>query len=112
MHSKIPTRIEKHGPSEMFVHWNSGEEFALPFVQLRYYCPCAGCVDEHTGRRTLERSSLSPEVRPLQVQLVGRYAIQVTWSDQHSTGMYHFDRLYELCQKQGRVLGNATRSEV
>jgi DUF971 family protein len=28
---------------------------------------------------------------------VGRYALQFTWNDGHATGIYHYDRLYELC---------------
>jgi len=99
-----PVRIEPLSPIEMFISWNNGELFSVSYVELRYYCPCAGCVDEHSGQRTIQRSSISPEIRPADVQLVGRYAIQISWSDGHATGMYHYDRLYELCQKQGRKL--------
>jgi DUF971 family protein len=100
----IPTRIDQHSPTEMLVAWNSGEQYALSFVELRYHCPCANCVDEHTGRRTIQRTSISPEIRPTGAQVIGKYALQVSWTDRHSTGMYHFDRLLELCQKQGRPL--------
>lgn len=99
-----PLQIEKHSQTEMGIRWNTGEEFALPFVDLRYYCPCASCVDEHTGERIILRSSIQPDIRPDSVQVVGRYAIQIFWNDQHRTGMYHFDRLYELSMKQGRKL--------
>lgn len=101
-----PTRLEPFSSTELFLEWNQGERFSVPYVEIRYYCPCAGCVDEHTGQRTLERSSISPEIRPTQVQLVGRYAVQVSWSDGHNTGMYHYDRLMELCQKQGRKIAS------
>ena len=99
-----PTRIDKHSLTEMLIHWNNGEEYALSYVELRFACPCASCVDEHTGRRTLLRSSVNPEVHPLSVSVVGRYAVQVSWSDRHDTGIHHYDRLYELCVKQGRRL--------
>ena len=102
--SYIPTQIEPYSPTEIFFNWNHGVKYAVPYIELRYHCPCAGCIDEHTGERTLQRSAISPEIRPLQVQTVGRYAIQFTWSDGHETGMYHFDRLFEICQKQGRNL--------
>jgi DUF971 family protein len=100
----IPIKIEPLSPTEMLIEWNTHEKYALPYVEIRFYCPCAGCVDEHTGQRTIEKSSISPEIRPTQVQLVGRYAIQMTWSDNHNTGMYHYDRLIELCQKQGKKI--------
>jgi DUF971 family protein len=38
------------------------------------------------------------------VNIVGRYAVQIDWSDGHSTGMYHFDRLRDLCESQGQKL--------
>lgn len=90
--------------TELLLEWKTGERFAVPYIELRYYCPCAGCVDEHTGERTIEKTSISPEIRPVGVQLIGRYAVQISWSDRHDTGMYHFDRLYEISQKLGRKL--------
>ncbi|MCM2277938.1 MAG: DUF971 domain-containing protein [Oligoflexia bacterium] len=100
----IPTRIDKHSPTEMLLTWSDGASYAVPFVDLRFFCPCAGCVDEHTGERTILRSSIAPEVRPVGVQLVGRYGVQISWDDGHATGMFHFDRLRELCTKLGRKL--------
>ena len=100
MHS-TPIQIEPYSPTEIFLAWNNGESYTVPYVEIRYYCPCAGCVDEHTGQRTVQKVSIHPEIRPTEVQLVGRYAVQISWTDGHDTGMYHFDRLYELCRKQG-----------
>lgn len=98
---RVPTRIDKHSATEMLLAWNSGESFALPFVELRFNCPCAACVDEHTGQRTLKREQVRPDIRAVSVSLVGRYAVHVAWSDGHQTGMFHFDRLWELCEKFG-----------
>ncbi|MGZ6332531.1 MAG: DUF971 domain-containing protein [Bdellovibrionota bacterium] len=100
----MPTRLDKQNATEMLVEWNTGEKFTLPFAELRFYCPCAGCVDEHSGERTIQRSQVAADIRPTAVHVVGRYAAQITWSDGHATGMYHFDRLHELCTKLGRKL--------
>jgi len=102
--AQIPTRLEGFSPTEMKLEWNSGETFALPYFELRFECPCAGCVDEHTGRRTLQRTSISPTIKPVSASTVGQYALQITWTDGHQTGMYHFDRLFELCQEKGRKI--------
>ena len=99
-----PTQVEPHLETQIKIVWNNGEQYSVPYVDLRFYCPCAGCVDEHTGERTILRTSINPEIRAQGVQVVGRYALQIQWSDQHNTGMYHFDRLYELCLRQGRRL--------
>jgi DUF971 family protein len=99
-----PTQIEPYSPTEILLAWNTGEHYTVPYVEIRYYCPCAGCVDEHTGQRTIQKESISPEIRPVDVKLIGRYAVQITWSDRHDTGMYHYKRLWELCKKQGRKI--------
>jgi DUF971 family protein len=121
INSIAPSRIEPFGETEMLLAFKSSksgaggetengsngiheEEYAVPYVELRFNCPCASCVDEHTGERTIHRDQIKPTIRPTGVQLVGRYAVQISWNDRHSTGMYHFDRLYQLSQKQGRRL--------
>ena len=94
--------LTKASPSTGFaiqLSFDTGENFSVPYLELRFQCPCATCVDEMTGKRTLKRESLKPDVKPLKVEPVGRYGIHVEWSDGHRTGMYHFDRLYEIaCQ--------------
>lgn len=102
--AKSPTQIDQFSPTEMLLAWNDGQKFAVPYVELRFYCPCASCVDEHTGERTIQRTSINPEIRPTGVHLVGRYAVQINWNDHHTTGLFHYDTLLEICQKQGRKL--------
>jgi DUF971 family protein len=106
--SSTPTKIEPFNATEMLLGFSNSkgyeEEYAVPYLELRYLCPCAACVDEHTGRRTIKKERISPEIRATGVQLVGRYAVQINWSDRHSTGMYHYDRLLEISQKAGRKL--------
>jgi DUF971 family protein len=100
-----PTRIEPHSATEMLLAFSDeAGEYAVSYSELRFYCPCAGCVDEHTGERTIKREQVQAGIRPTGVQLVGRYAVQINWSDRHNTGMYHYDRLFEISQKIGRRL--------
>lgn len=63
---------------------------------LRLLCPCAGCVDEMTGIRTLLADNVDESVYPTAIHYVGRYAIQPVWSDGHSTGIFTFEYLREL----------------
>lgn len=97
-----PTRIERHSDAEMLIAWPSGSQFAVPYSEIRYACPCASCVDEMTGERVLRRENVASDVRPVGVSLVGRYAVQIRWSDGHATGIYPFERLERLCQEHGR----------
>jgi DUF971 family protein len=97
-----PTRVEPHSPTHMMIAWNDGKQFIVPYFEIRFHCPCAGCVDEHTGQRTLDRASVSASTRAVGVELVGRYALQIRWSDGHDTGMFHFERLRQLCETFGQ----------
>jgi len=98
---KIPKKITPHDDRHFCFLYDEGESYLLPYFQLRFFCPCASCVDEMTGKRVLKESSIPKDVSPKKVSPVGRYAIQILWSDTHSSGIFHFDRIYELCLKIG-----------
>ncbi len=76
--------------------WGDGvrSEYEPRFLRLR--CPCAGCVDEMTGIRTLRPEQVSEGIYPTAIEYVGRYALQFNWSDGHSTGLYPYDYLRKL----------------
>jgi len=91
-----PLEINRHGAHDIQIRWNSGEEAVYPARFLRGQCPCATCVDEVTGNRIVNESALPILVYPTKIEPVGRYAIQIFWSDGHSTGIYTWERLYGL----------------
>jgi ATP-binding protein involved in chromosome partitioning len=91
-----PVRIAQQGPRELLVVWADGLESVYDVRVLRLACACASCVDEWTGRAQLDPAAVPEDVHPLRVQPVGRYGIQVDWSDGHTTGIYPFRRLREL----------------
>ena len=91
-----PTRIRQAGPSELAITWQDGHESVYPVRELRLACGCAVCVDEWTGEERLDPASVPADVRPLKLESVGRYALQIQWSDGHETGIYPFRRLRAL----------------
>lgn len=78
------------------IEWKDGVVSEFVPRYLRQLCPCAGCVDEMTGERTLEPDMVDESVYPMAIHYVGRYAIQCVWSDGHSTGIYTYEYLREL----------------
>ena len=94
-----PTGIRQCGPRELQVDWSDGAESCFEVRQLRLACNCAHCVDEWTGEDRLDASTIPDDVHPLKIQSVGRYAIQIDWSDGHSTGIYAFRQLRELAER-------------
>jgi ATP-binding protein involved in chromosome partitioning len=94
-----PTSIRQEGPRELSITWADGRVSVYDVRELRLACACASCVDEWTGEHRLDPASVPEDVRPRSVQGVGRYAIQIDWSDGHSTGIYPFRRLRELAAR-------------
>lgn len=92
----VPARIEQRGPRELAIHWADGAESVLEVRALRLACGCAVCVDEWTGEGRLDPDAVPEDVHPTTIEPVGRYAIQIAWSDGHDTGIYPFRRLREL----------------
>ena len=93
----IPKEITRAGQHDVKVLWQDGHESVYPARELRLACPCAGCVDETTGAARLIASSVAQNVHPVKIDVVGRYAISIQWSDGHNTGIYAFDRLRKMC---------------
>ena len=93
----LPAEIGRANQHDLKVIWQDGHESVYPARELRLACPCAGCVDEMTGAMRLIASSVPQGVQPLHVSIVGRYAISITWSDGHNTGIYSFERLRQSC---------------
>ena len=95
--SPVPLEIGRANPHDLRVTWQDGHESVYPARELRLACPCAGCVDEMTGVLRIIGSSVPQDVHPLKVELTGRYALTIHWSDGHHTGIYAFEQLRKLC---------------
>jgi ATP-binding protein involved in chromosome partitioning len=92
-----PAEITRPSPSGVRILWKDGHDSVYTGYALRVGCRCAQCVDEMTGQKRLREASINPEVSPLAIDPVGRYALRFQWSDGHSTGIYTFEHLRELC---------------
>jgi ATP-binding protein involved in chromosome partitioning len=94
-----PLEIAQKGPRELSIKWADGSLSVYPVRELRLACLCASCVDEWTGENRLDPTSVPEDVQPLKIESVGRYAIQIEWSDGHSSGIYPFRRLRALASE-------------
>jgi DUF971 family protein len=99
--SPIPVEIGRANAHDVKISWNNGREVTYPARFLRMSCPCAACVEEMTGRRMIDETSVAADVHPVSIHPVGRYAIQILWSDGHQTGIYTWERLYQLAEVAG-----------
>jgi len=86
------------------VLWEDGHRNDFDVRDLRLNCHCALCRDEMSGRPLLNPKSVRADIIPRTISSVGNYAIQITWSDGHNTGIDTFTHL--------RALGESGASEV
>lgn len=99
-----PLKIQKKDLSELLIMWNNGHESTYGLEQLRDWCPCAGCK----GETVLMQSYVPPPADRstpgryilVGIQQVGSYAIQPTWGDGHTTGIYTWEYLVAHCSCQ------------
>ena len=101
--AETPTRIEQHDPRTLAIEWGDGVLSLMDVRALRLACGCAVCVDEWSGEPLLAPESVDADVAPIGIQPVGRYAIQIEWSDGHASGIYSFERLRALELHSDRV---------
>ncbi|MBI4613974.1 MAG: DUF971 domain-containing protein [Planctomycetes bacterium] len=97
MAGPAPAAMRKKGDRELAIDWEDGHRSVYDVVELRRKCPCAKCVDEWSGKRLLDPVKIKATVRPVEIEPVGMYAIQIHWSDGHASGIYSFDFLRASC---------------
>lgn len=91
----------KRAEQALHIRWADGSEVVYSADLLRRNCPCATCRSQPpkpADRLTLPilgDKSTQPKTL-VGASLVGRYAIQLAWSDGHDTGIYDFRYLRTL----------------
>ena len=99
---RIPTEITLHQKSRILeIAFSNGSAFRLPYEYLRVYSPSAEVRGHGPGQEVLQTGKRQVEIRTLEA--VGSYAVQPTFSDGHSTGIYSWDYLFDLGQNQDRL---------
>ncbi len=92
-----PINILLHQASrvlEIMFDNNMEAKFSCEF--LRVYSPSAEVRGHGIGNETLQIGK--EEVNITAIEAVGNYAIKLTFSDGHDTGLYSWDYLYDLAR--------------
>lgn len=76
--------------------WSDGKVSTFDHFQLRMACPCAACRSETTGERILKESDVPRDVKVVAANPVGRYGLNLGFSDGHASGIFTFDHLRAL----------------
>jgi ATP-binding protein involved in chromosome partitioning len=75
------------------LRWHDGHDQQIDIRDLRLACRCAACVDEMSGRAVLEPATVPLNIAPTRIWSLGNYAIGVSFSDGHRSGIYTFGHL-------------------
>ncbi len=95
----IPTRIVLHEVSRVLeLEYSDGRQFRLPCELLRVYSPSAEVRGHGPGQETLQTGKAEVSIQA--IEQVGHYAIQPMFSDGHYTGIFSWDYLYWLGDRQ------------
>ncbi|HEY7739840.1 MAG TPA: DUF971 domain-containing protein [Steroidobacteraceae bacterium] len=92
---QAPSEIKVRGRSRVVeVAWPDGTRHELPFEYLRVYSPSAEIRGHGGGEGKLEL--MKENVKVVQVEPIGMYAVRLHFDDGHDTGLYSWDYLREL----------------
>ena len=108
---KKPTSIRVHVSTGAGVDitWSDVHASHYEFDYLRDRCPCAMCDDERRKKADISQhvsggagaASVLPMFKPKPkaraAKAMGNYAVQIDFTDGHSTGIYSYDYLREIC---------------
>lgn len=94
-----PTEIKLHRQSRLLeIAYSDGRTFALSCEFLRVHSPSAEVRGHGPGQEVLQVGKKDVEIT--HIEPVGSYAVQLTFSDGHDTGLYSWDILYEYGVRQ------------
>jgi DUF971 family protein len=89
--------------------WSDGHRSHYEFAYLREECPCATCDDQRRKKaaapvQASASESVSgvlpmykPKLKARAAKPMGNYALQIEFTDGHSTGIYSYDHLRTIC---------------
>lgn len=99
---RYPTEIQHHKESRMIgVIFDDGLKVGFSCEFLRVNSPSAEVKGHGPGQETLVTGKRHVAIE--HIEAVGNYAVALTFSDGHDSGIYSWDYLYYLAQNQQKL---------
>lgn len=99
-----PKQIKIFEKNQLLITWNDNSESKISLKYLRDECPCASCKGETVLMKTYrpaKPASTSPGMYKIKnIEVIGGYAIRITWGDGHNTGIFTWEYLLQLDDDQ------------
>lgn len=102
-----PQDLTVHSQSRVLeVSFSDGARFRIPFELMRVYSPSAEVQGHGPGQEVLQTGKR--EVGLLSLEPVGNYAVQPSFSDGHTSGIFSWEYLYFLGSQQEKLWADYT----
>ncbi len=94
-----PVSLTVHQASRLLeIAFDDGAAFRIPFELMRVYSPSAEVQGHGPGQEVLQTGKR--DVGITDIQAVGHYAVQPSFTDGHDTGIFTWGYLYHLGSSQ------------
>ena len=94
-----PDSLTVHGQSKVLeIGFSDGAQFRIPFELMRVYSPSAEVQGHGPGQEVLQTGKR--EVGIAEIEPVGNYAVNPTFTDGHESGLFTWEYLYFLGDQQ------------
>lgn len=94
----VPSKIKFHKQSQLLELAWGAESFQLSAEYLRVHSPSAEVRGHGMGNEVLQFGK--KDVRILNLEPVGNYALKISFDDGHDSGLFHWNYLKELSEQQ------------
>ena len=103
-----PTRLVfRRRARALLISYEGGARFEIPYELLRVESPSAEVQGHAPHQKQLARGKAQVDVTA--AEPVGRYAVPLTFSDGHASGIYSWDYLHTLGENAGPMLADYRR---
>ncbi|MEH6468428.1 MAG: DUF971 domain-containing protein [Porticoccus sp.] len=97
----VPTKIKLHKEDgSLSLEYSNGNHFTLTGEYLRIHSPSAEVRGHGKGQEVLQHGKKDIKITGLEPS--GNYALQLTFSDGHDTGIYRWGYLYDLATNHSK----------
>lgn len=105
MEKLIPKSIKRLGDFLIEFTWSDGFKSTIKIEALRDDCPCAHCQKERENKKKAKFNI--PMLKTFEegkyilkgLKTVGNYAIRAIWANGHEEGLYDYDYLRDVCER-------------
>lgn len=97
-----PTDLTLHQQSRVLeIAFSDGRSFRFPYEFLRVHSPSAEVRGHGPGQEVLQVGKRDVTIRS--IEPVGHYAVRPVFSDGHDSGIFAWDYLYDLGNRQDEL---------